>query len=165
MSAARGCQADADLLRPAFGCIPTGVMAFCGLMDGAPEGMATSPLTSVSLEPPLVSVCMARSSAICPELARLDRPGRSLLSDGHGAVTRGLADQGGDRFQDMDYSTSSGAVIVHGASLWLECDPFEVVPTRDNEIVTLQVLGIAISPALIPLFFHRSGSRNLVPTP
>ena len=46
------------LLRQAFGCFPSGVTAFCGLLDGVAEGMAASSFTSVSLDPPLVSVCV-----------------------------------------------------------------------------------------------------------
>jgi hypothetical protein len=47
---------DQALLRQAFGCFPSGVTAFCGLLDGAAEGMAASSFTSVSLDPALVSV-------------------------------------------------------------------------------------------------------------
>ena len=37
---------DQALLRQAFGCFPSGVTAFCGLIDGRPEGIAASSFTA-----------------------------------------------------------------------------------------------------------------------
>lgn len=56
----------ADQLRPAFGCFPSGVTAVCADVDGVPAGLAASSFTSVSVEPPLVSVCMQHSSTTWP---------------------------------------------------------------------------------------------------
>jgi hypothetical protein len=53
-------ELNAELLRQAFSCFPSGVTAICSLIDGAPAGMATSSFTSVSLDPPVVLVCVAR---------------------------------------------------------------------------------------------------------
>src|SRR3546814_7956938 len=49
-------------LRAAFGCFPSGITAVCALIDGKPVGMAASSFTSVSLDPPLVSVCIQNRS-------------------------------------------------------------------------------------------------------
>ena len=59
---------DDVLLRQAFGCFPSGVTAFCGMLGGVPEGMAASSFTSVSLDPALVSVCVANTSSTWPRL-------------------------------------------------------------------------------------------------
>jgi flavin reductase (DIM6/NTAB) family NADH-FMN oxidoreductase RutF len=59
-------QFDQALLRQAFGCFPSGVTAFCGLLDGVAVGMAASSFTWVSLDPALVSVCVANSSTTWP---------------------------------------------------------------------------------------------------
>lgn len=60
----------ATLLRRAFGCFPTGVAAVCAVAETGPVGMAVSSFTSVSLEPPLLSVCMQNSSTTWPTLRR-----------------------------------------------------------------------------------------------
>src|SRR5258706_352547 len=49
-------------LRRAFGCFPSGVVGLCALVNAVPVGMAASSFTSVSLDPALVSVCVASSS-------------------------------------------------------------------------------------------------------
>lgn len=155
---------DGTLLRQAFGCFPSGVTAFCGLYDGAPVGIAASSFTSVSLEPALVSVCVATTSSTWARLADLDRLGLSVLADGHGPVARALASKAGDKFDHIDWqATESGAVFVHGSSLWLECSLHDRILEGDHEIVVLRVAGLAMIPDVAPLVFHGSDFRRLAP--
>jgi flavin reductase (DIM6/NTAB) family NADH-FMN oxidoreductase RutF len=156
---------DAQLLRQAFGCFPRGVTAFCGMRESKPEGMAASSFTSVSLDPALVSVCIATKSTTWPKLAGLDRLGLSVLSNEHGPVARALSAKGTDRFNEIRWdSIDSGAVFVHGASLWLECAPHQTVVAGDHEIVVLEIVSLAMNPDVAPLVFHRSHFHNLAPT-
>jgi flavin reductase (DIM6/NTAB) family NADH-FMN oxidoreductase RutF len=157
-------QFDQTLLRQAFGCFPSGVTAFCGLLDGVAEGMAASSFTSVSLDPPLVSVCVANTSTTWPKLATLKRLGLSVLAGDHGPIAHALASKTGDRFSDVDWmATDSGAVFVHGATLWLECAPYKRVEAGDHEIVVLQIVSLAMYPDVTPMVFHRSSFRELAP--
>ncbi|MCW2557307.1 MAG: hypothetical protein JWP55_1271 [Mycobacterium sp.] len=156
---------DRSLLRQAFGCFPSGVTAFCGLLDGVAEGMAASSFTSVSLDPALVSVCVANTSTTWPKLARLDRLGLSVLAGDHAPIARALASKTGDRFDGVDWTaTDSGAVFVHGATLWLECAPFKRMAAGDHEIVVLQIVALAMYPDVAPMVFHRSNFHELAPT-
>jgi flavin reductase (DIM6/NTAB) family NADH-FMN oxidoreductase RutF len=156
---------DQSLLRQAFGCFPSGVTAFCGLLDGVAEGMAASSFTSVSLDPALVSVCVANTSTTWPKLTKLDRLGLSVLAGDHAPIARALASKTGDRFDGVDWTASdSGAVFVHGATLWLECAPFKRVAAGDHEIVVLQIVALAMYPDVAPMVFHRSNFHELAPT-
>lgn len=153
---------DQALLRQAFGAFPSGVTAFCGLINGTPEGMAASSFTSVSLDPPLVSVCVANTSATWPKLAELEHLGLSVLADEHTTVARSLASKNGDRFANVDWtSTDTGAVFVHGSTLWLECVPFKRIEAGDHEIVVLQIVALAVYPDVAPMVFHRSNFHGL----
>jgi len=156
---------DQGLLRKAFGCFPSGVTAFCGLLDGVAEGMAASSFTSVSLEPALVSVCVANTSTTWPKLAGLTRLGLSVLAGDHAPVARALSAKTGNRFDGVDWTaTESGAVFVHGATLWLECAPFKRIEAGDHEIVVLQIVALAMYPDVAPMVFHRSNFHELAPT-
>ena len=158
-------QFDQAVLRQAFGCFPSGVTACCGLIDGVPEGMAASSFTSVSLDPPLVSLCVANTSTTWPKLAPLQRLGLSVLAGAHGTVARSLASKTGHRFGGVDWvATESGAVFVHGSTLWLECSLFKRVDAGDHEIVVLQIEALAVYPDVAPMVFHRSGFHGLAPT-
>jgi len=61
---------DPELLRQAFGIFPTGVVAVAAEVDGTLVGLAASSFTSVSLDPPLVSFSIARTSKTWPDLRR-----------------------------------------------------------------------------------------------
>ncbi|MDZ7881483.1 MAG: flavin reductase family protein [Mycobacterium sp.] len=165
MIAAVDDQFDQALLRQAFGCFPSGVTAFCGLLDGVAEGMAASSFTSVSLDPALVSVCVANTSTTWPKLAKLDRLGLSVLAGEHAPIARSLSSKTGDRFGGVNWeATESGAVFVHGATLWLECAPFKRIEAGDHEIVVLQIMALAMNPDIAPMVFHRSKFHELAPT-
>lgn len=156
---------DEASLRQAFGCFPSGVTAFCGIVDGRPEGMAASSFTSVSLEPALVSVCVMRSSTTWPKLATLPRLGLSVLASEHGAVASALAAKGGDKFATIEWeATASGAVFVQGSSLWLECEPYDLLDAGDHKIVLLEVTALAMDPEVSPMVFHRSNFHALAAT-
>jgi flavin reductase (DIM6/NTAB) family NADH-FMN oxidoreductase RutF len=153
---------DQALLRQAFGCFPSGVTALCAMTNGKPEGMAASSFTSVSIDPALVSVCVAHSSSTWPKLAGLPALGLSVLSSGHGTVARSLAAKGVDRFGCVDWTaTESGAVLVHGATLWLECTPFKTVDAGDHYIVVLEIQALLMKPDIEPMVFHRSAFHEI----
>ncbi|MGZ4575332.1 MAG: flavin reductase family protein, partial [Mycobacteriaceae bacterium] len=55
-------------LREVFGAFPSGVVVLAATIDGEQIGMAARSFTSVSLDPPLVSVCVATQSRTWPQL-------------------------------------------------------------------------------------------------
>ena len=60
-------------LRRVFAAYPTGVAAIAALVEGTPAGIAASSFVSVSLDPPLVSVCVAHTSTTWPTLRNARR--------------------------------------------------------------------------------------------
>jgi flavin reductase (DIM6/NTAB) family NADH-FMN oxidoreductase RutF len=155
---------DSTSLRAVFGAFPTGVTALAALVDGKPVGVAASSFTSVSLTPPLVSVCMAHSSSTWPALRRAERLGISVLSTDHEAVCRQLAGPADKRFARVDWrATPDGAVLLDGASAWFECSLEQVVRAGDHDIVVLRVHDLHAEPAVEPLVFHGSLFRSLTP--
>jgi flavin reductase (DIM6/NTAB) family NADH-FMN oxidoreductase RutF len=152
---------DDDVLRSAFACFPTGVTAVCALVHGQPAGMAASSFTSVSLDPPLVSVCVQNRSNTWRQLSPVPRLGVSVLSAGHENACRQLAAKTGDRFSGIDWQAStSGAIFIGGACVWLECSINQRIPAGDHEIVLLQIETLRIQPDVSPLLFHLSRYRQ-----
>lgn len=149
-------------LRAAFGCFPTGVTAVCAEIDGEPIGMAASSFTSVSLDPPLVSVCIQNSSRTWRQLRSLLRMGVSVLaSDQHLACQR-LARPEGDRFAGVGWqSDEHGSVFIEGAAAWLNCGIHTVVPAGDHAIALLRVHELWFDDHVEPLVFHGSRFRTL----
>jgi flavin reductase (DIM6/NTAB) family NADH-FMN oxidoreductase RutF len=151
-------------LRRVFGAFPTGVTAVAGLADGSPLGIAASSFTSVSLDPPVVSVCTAHSSTTWPRLRQLPRVGISVLGAHQEDACRRLGGRGDDRFATLRWrATEGGAVFMEGASAWLECSVYREVTVGDHDIVLLLVHELDSDPAVAPLVFHGSRFRRLEP--
>lgn len=155
---------DGRTLRKAFGCFPSGVTAVCALVGGEPVGMAVSSFTSVSLTPPLLSVCIQESSSTWPRLRDLKRLGLSVLAEDQDAACRRLADKDRDRFAGVHWrATPDGAVFVDGASAWFECSLSTELPGGDHTIALLEIHRLRTDPATSPLVFHGSRFRRLEP--
>ncbi len=153
---------DPSYLRRVYGAFPTGVTALAALIDGNPVGLAASSFATVSLEPALVSVCVAHTSTTWPTLRRAPRLGISILAAGQRDVVRQLAARGGDRFAGVDWrATSDGAVVLDGAGAWLEVSIAQQVRAGDHDIIVLTVHELAAEPSVHPLVFHASTFRNL----
>ena len=153
---------DAATFRRALGAFPTGVTALAAEIDGVPVGMAANSFTSVSLEPPLVSVCVATASETWRTLRRATRLGVSVLSHRQEAASRRLAARGIDRFAELSWHpTEDGAILLDHASAWFDCSIEREIRAGDHEIVLLGVHGLGTDPQIPPLVFHGSRYRRL----
>jgi len=149
-------------LRRALSAYPTGVVAVAAMHGDEPVGMAVNSFTSISLEPALAAVSVARTSTTWPALATHARLGLSVLGPDHGPLTRQLSARSGDRFAGAHWhATEKGAVLIDGAALWLECSVREVLNGGDHEIVLLEIHESRLFPEIAPLVFHRSSFHRL----
>lgn len=153
---------DAVLLRRVFGCFPSGVTAVCAAIDGEPVGMAASSFTPVSIEPPLVSVCVQNSSRTWPRLRSAPRIGLSILAAGQDGACRSLSAGDGDRFAGVDWTCNDGgAIFIDGAGVVLDCTVHSELPAGDHAIALLQIHHVHADADIPPLIFHSSRFRRL----
>ena len=148
-------------LRRVFAAYPTGVAAIAALVEGTPAGIAASSFVSVSLDPPLVSVCVAHTSTTWPTLRNARRLGISVLGAHQELAGQNLGTRSTERFATLSWrATGDGAVMLCGASAWLDCSIERHIPAGDHDIVLLRVhdLGASDTP---PLVFHGSAFRRL----
>ena len=162
MHPVHGGQLDDATLRRVFGCFPSGVIAVCASVDGEPLGMAASSFTTVSVAPPLVSICVQNSSTTWPRLLRRERLGISVLAEHHGDACLSLSRKVGDRFAGVRWTElANGAVIVHEATAWLDCRLHSELPAGDHTIALLEICELSADPDTPPLVFHGSRFRRL----
>ncbi|WP_197433252.1 flavin reductase family protein [Agrobacterium vitis] len=155
-------QLDPLTLRNAFGYFPSGVTALCALIEGKPAGMAVASFTTVSLDPPLVSVCIQNNSSTWPVLKTAERLGLSVLGSEQHGICSSLAAKGIDRFRDISWETSrAGAIFVSDAAMVIECSIHETIEAGDHQIILLRLHLFSINPHVEPLVFHRSTFRRL----
>ncbi|HRI94048.1 MAG TPA: flavin reductase family protein [Nocardioides sp.] len=153
---------DPAELRRVYGAFPSGVTAVAALVSGAPVGIAASSFTSVSLDPPLVSVCVAHTSTTWPILGEAPRLGVSVLGSEQEKAGRQLAAKVVDRFRDLKWrATEDGAVLLAGASAWLDCSINQQIRAGDHDIVVMRVHDLDADHDIRPLVFHASQFRRL----
>jgi flavin reductase (DIM6/NTAB) family NADH-FMN oxidoreductase RutF len=156
--------ADDRALRQVFGAFPTGVTVVAALADGEPAGLAANSFTSVSLDPPIVSVCLRTGSRTGALLRTAGRVGVSVLAAGQESVSRRLAAAVPDRFAGIPWrSSADGAVLVDGAAAWLECAPLHVLTVGDHDVLLLSVHASGVAHGAQPLVFHASRYTRLEP--
>ncbi|GAA1509531.1 flavin reductase family protein [Nocardioides humi] len=153
---------DPVALRRAFGAFPTGVVALAAEVDGRTVGLAASSFTSVSLEPPLVSISLASGSRTWPDLRRAGSVGVTVLADHHGAVCRQLSGPVDERFAGLPVTVGDdGAVTLDEGLVRFTCSLYREVEAGDHVIVLLRVHAVDHGDAGEPLVFHRSGFGRL----
>ncbi|GAA1511920.1 flavin reductase family protein [Nocardioides humi] len=156
---------DPDRLRQAFGFFPSGVVAVAAEIDGRPVGLAASSFTSVSLDPPLVSVNLAVTSKTWPDLKRAPHLGVTILADHHAPVCRQLAGPVESRFDGVAHSvTDDGALLLDDGLARFDCTVYREVEAGDHVLVLLELHAVdhvEQGAALAPLVFHRSGFSRL----
>jgi len=149
-------------LRQAFGAFPSGVAAICARVDGAPVGMAASSFTSVSMDPPLASVCIQKTSSTWPVLRDRPRLGLSVLSQWHDLACRQLASKNGDRFAGVEWDAGPhDSILIRGSTAWMEVSLYDEVEAGDHIIALLEVHGLDTAPHTPPLVFHASQFRKI----
>jgi flavin reductase (DIM6/NTAB) family NADH-FMN oxidoreductase RutF len=153
---------DHGKLRQAYGVFPTGVVAVAAEVDGQLIGLAASSFTSVSLDPPLVSINLASASKTWPDLRRADHLGLTVLADHHGPLCRQLAGPVEQRFDGVAVTvTAEGAVLVDDGLATFDCTIYREVEAGDHVLVLLHLHAVAHTDVTAPLVFHRSAFGRL----
>jgi flavin reductase len=151
---------DTKLLRRAFGAFATGVTVVT-VGGTAPHGMTANSFTSVSLDPPLVLVCIDRSAIMHRSLILAGCFGVSVLAADQEGVARHFADRwrvpGPTQFDAVDWQPGqlTGVPLIGGAIASFECDLWRLYDGGDHTIFIGQLLTLdwqGDGDAL--LFFH-----------
>jgi 3-hydroxy-9,10-secoandrosta-1,3,5(10)-triene-9,17-dione monooxygenase reductase component len=149
---------DARSFRDALGRFATGVALVTAAPDGEPAGLIVNSLTSVSLEPPLVSFCPSRSSLTWSRMRRTGRFGVNVLGWQHERYAIRAAPAGADRFAGLDWQIGRGGVpLLTDALACLECEIVAEHPAGDHWIVVGRVADLRVSPVDEPLVFFDGG--------
>jgi 3-hydroxy-9,10-secoandrosta-1,3,5(10)-triene-9,17-dione monooxygenase reductase component len=145
---------DARSFRDALARFATGVAFVTAAPDGEPAGLIVNSLTSVSLEPPLVSFCPSRNSLTWSRMRRARRFGVNILGQHHERFAQRATPAGADRFAGLDWNLGrGGAPLLTDALATLECEIVAEHPTGDHWIVVGQVHTVRTSPNNDPLVF------------
>ena len=119
--------------------------------------MTASSLASVSLVPPLVSVCVNHQADLHDAILASPVFVVNILESGQEALSRRFADPFEDRFDGVGYHRSpEGLVLLDAALAHLECDRYAVYPGGDHTIILGRVIGGSTGDGH-PLLYYRGG--------
>ncbi len=157
---------DQSLFRAALGRFATGVTVVTCRVDDVDHAMTANSLTSVSLDPPLVLICVERETRFHEAILAAGVWGVSLLDDSARAVAGWLATRGRPLVGQLDpvphhRSQVSGVALVDAALAWLEVRTTAVHDGGDHSIVVGRVVGITLAeePAAALTFFRGGYGR------
>jgi flavin reductase (DIM6/NTAB) family NADH-FMN oxidoreductase RutF len=152
-----------ELLRQAFGTFTTGVTVIgARRVDGALVGMTANSFTSVSLTPPLVLFCPARSLAGFDTYATVAHFSISILPRQTELVSNHFARSGIDKWKSVPHSLgATGVPLLDFALATMECEVVARHSAGDHLVVVGRVLRVEVSDAAEPLVFFRSRYRQL----
>ena len=155
---------DPRSFRDALARFATGVAFVTAAPDGQPAGLIVNSLTSVSLDPPLVSFSPARNSLTWTRMRGAGRFGVNVLGRWHEPFARRATPAGADRFAGLDWDPGrSGVPLLTDALATLECEIVAEHPTGDHWIVVGRVDHLGISPHVDPLIFYAGAFGALLP--
>lgn len=142
--------------RRCCGQFATGVAVACVMgLDGAPHGLTVNSFTSVSLNPPLILICLGHDSAILDLFRQQARFGLSFLRAEQRDLSNQFATRGRDRFQGVDWHTGPSGVPLLNASLAdMECAVEQTVTAGDHDILIARVESSVIHGGLPLLYFN-----------
>jgi 3-hydroxy-9,10-secoandrosta-1,3,5(10)-triene-9,17-dione monooxygenase reductase component len=154
---------DARSFRDAIGRFATGVAFVTATADGEPAGLIVNSLSSVSLEPPMVSFCPSRRSLTWSRMRRAGRFGVNVLGRQHERFATRSTPAGADRFSGVDWELGPGGVpLLTDAVATLECEIVAEHPAGDHWIVVGRVSDVGTSPLKDPLVFFAGAFGTLL---
>jgi flavin reductase (DIM6/NTAB) family NADH-FMN oxidoreductase RutF len=144
-------------LRHVAGTFITGVTVVTTMVDSEPRGCAANAVSSLSLNPPTMLVCLARTSNTHSQLIRAGVFAINILGDSAQSreVCLAFASKKEDKFSNIEYRIGRLAVpILTQAIGWLECQLSDAYDSGDHTIFIGKVVAAAATDGL-PLAYFR----------
>jgi flavin reductase (DIM6/NTAB) family NADH-FMN oxidoreductase RutF len=151
-----------DQFRQAAGRFATGITVATAVDgNGQPHGLTVNSFTSVSLEPPLVLICLGHHTAAVQCFRSTKHFGINILADDQRWLSEHFARKGYDRFETIEWHRGeTGVPLLPGVVAVMECDTYRCVEMGDHDIFVGRVARVEICDRA-PLLYFASGYRRV----
>ena len=163
-SRARDVRSDRQF-RDVMGRFATGVTVVTSRGgDGIPCGLTANAVSSVSLDPPLVLVCITRHSGTLDRIRQSKYFAVSFLTTGQQDVSNRFATlPEAERFDGVEFvEKATGAPVLKGALGWVDCRVHSEFEAGDHSIVVGEVQACDAEEG-DPLLYFGGGYRSIAP--
>jgi flavin reductase (DIM6/NTAB) family NADH-FMN oxidoreductase RutF len=125
------------------------------------RGITVSAFSSLSLEPPLVLICIGQSASLHEHLKEGSHFAVNVLSSHQEYLSRKFASKDGDRFEGVRYvEGDTGSPLLEDALAHIECQVLHAYPGGDHTIIVGEVLATGVTDDN-PLAYFRGGYVRL----
>ena len=148
--------------RRACGRFATGV-TIASVIDpcGTPHGLTVNSFSSVSLEPPLVLICLGHAVTMIEAFRAARYFGLSVLAENQRDVSERFARKGHDRFNGTPWHAGeTGVPLLDGALAQIECGVYHRFTAGDHDILVGEMLAAKVHDGE-PLIYYASRYRKL----
>jgi flavin reductase len=157
---------DHERFRDVLGRFVTGVGVMTTATDAVVHGMTANAFTSVSLDPPLVLVCVDREAVMAGLVQRSGAFGVSVLAADQAGLSAAFADParplGDEQFDDVPtFAGLTGVPLLADAIAWIETRVWKIHDGGDHLIVVGEVVALGATDVGDPLLYYRSGYTGL----
>ena len=134
---------DRRVLRDVFGSFATGVAVVTTRQtDGTPRGFTANSFTSVSLDPPLILICIAKTAHSCRVFCDAPHFAVNILGEQQKAVSGLFASQATDKFDQVDWQAgAANAPLINDSLANLVCERHKLVDAGDHIILIGEVIA------------------------
>ncbi len=156
-------QTDSQVFRLAMSQFASGVAVVAGCLDGVPAGFVVQSFASLSLQPPLIVLCPARSSTSWPLLRASGAFCVNVLAQEQQHLSNRFSQSGIDKFAGVDWRPgATGSPVLPGVLAYIDCELREEHDAGDHTLAVGQVrdLGVQEDDGK-PLLYWRSDYRRL----
>ena len=149
-------------LRNAFGAFPTGVTVITTReADGTPRGFTANSFTSVSLDPPILLICLAKTAHSCQVFKDAPHFAVNILGENQKEVSNLFASRSPTKFDEASWHPGpSNMPLLDGTLACFDCSQHRLVDAGDHLILLGKVEDFSVSEGN-PLGYHRGGYFTL----
>jgi len=145
--------------RNALGAFATGVTVITTRGVEHPFGMTANAFSSVSLDPPLILVCVISGTVGAQTIEKNGVFAVNVLGADHEPISRYFSSKdrprGPDAFSEIPHTTATtGCPILHGAAAYLDCRVHAIHEAGDHIVVIGEVVALGHEADTKPLLFH-----------
>jgi len=155
---------DPAQFRRACARFATGITVSTALApDGTPHGFTANSFTSVSMEPPMVLICVDHRANVLRHFEDAKHFGVNILAEDQEALSVRFAERGLDRFVGIDWHTgATGVPLLGGALARFECATIQTLAAGDHTIILGEVLYAEWQEGA-PLLYFAHGYHTALP--
>ena len=147
---------SAAVMREVLGHFVSGIVVVTAAGADGPLGFTCQSFSSLSLDPPLVSLAPARASTTWPRIRAAGAFCVNVLAAEHEDLSAAFARSGVDKFAGVAWTPGpSGAPVLEGVSAWVDCALWAEYDGGDHTIAVGRVRDLGADPSRPPLLYYR----------